>query len=107
MKNVPACSLADIKYRRFGLMPDDRFEFIKLEFDSYAAPLIKHRLWHQCQHVEEKKDGRLIIAVQLELSPDLESWIMRWMPHVKIKSPKTLRKSVRKKMEKGIAAMQS
>ena len=88
-------------------MPDDRFEFIKLEFDSYTAPLIKHRLWHQSQFIEEQPSGKLTLTMQFELSPDLESWIMRWMPHVRIRSPKTLQRSVMKKMEEGLALMAS
>ena len=105
MRVWPALDLSDIRHRQFGLMPGNGLEWVKVRFDPYAAPLIRHRKWHQSQSVVEKKNGGLELTMLVGISADLESWLLRWTPHLKVLQPKSLKERLKATMRKGLEAV--
>ena len=85
---MPAFDLKTFREGRFGLFPGEKIEKVVLQFDQDAAPHIIGRQWHPSQKIEEKDSGTVTLTMKVGITPELESWILGWMPMVKIIQPK-------------------
>lgn len=90
--------------KTFGLYRAEESCQVTLHFDKTIAPHIDGRIWHAGQEMEKPRDGSLVLRMGVGLTPELENWILSWMPHVRVVEPKQLRAAVRKRMEAGLKA---
>lgn len=75
-----------------------RYE-VKLEFDAFAANLIREKTWHPSQKLSELDDGRLQVEMTLSELWEVERWVLSWGSRVKVLEPSKLRKQVREHAE--------
>ena len=83
----------------FGVFVGDTKFKVRVEFDEWAAELIKEKEWHPAQEVKELGDGRIELRVELADLFEIERWILSWGSHAKVLAPAKLKKSVQKHAE--------
>ena len=69
---------------------------VRIEFDSFAARLIKERKWHSTQEILETTDGRIELRMKLNALEEVERWVLSWGSHAKVIGPPQLRARIRK-----------
>lgn len=80
----------------FGIFTgEDDFEVV-IEFDAWAAVLVRERKWHPSQQIQELANGTLRLALRLSNLPEIERWALSWGVHATVIRPDTLRASLRK-----------
>jgi len=80
----------------FGIYTgQDDFEVV-VDFDPWAAVLIRERQWHPTQQIQELANGALRLTLRLSNLPEIERWILSWGAHATVVRPETLRVSIRK-----------
>jgi predicted DNA-binding transcriptional regulator YafY len=65
---------------------------IALQFDSFAAQLVRERTWHGSQRIQELTSGELEIRFTLNSLDEILSWIRSWGEHCRVLKPKELLK---------------
>jgi predicted DNA-binding transcriptional regulator YafY len=63
---------------------------IALQFDSFAAQLVRERTWHSSQCIQELTGGELEIRFTLISLDEILPWIRSWGEHCRILKPKEL-----------------
>jgi predicted DNA-binding transcriptional regulator YafY len=63
---------------------------IALQFDSFAAQLVRERTWHSSQRIQELTNGELEIRFTLNSLDEILPWIRSWGEHCRILKPKEL-----------------
>ncbi len=69
-------------------------EVIKLKFAEEVARIIQETSWHPSQKLESKKDGSVIMTLNVVDSWDLRSWILGWGERVVVLQPASLREEI-------------
>lgn len=72
---------------------------IRIRFDKFAAQLVRERVWHNSQQIQELTSGQIEFRVTLSSLLEIEPWILSWGCHAKVRSPATLVRKVRKTIE--------
>ena len=62
----------------FGPFRGDTAETVRIFFDSYAANLIRERIWHRSQVIEEKSDGCLVLQLHVRDRYETLRWVLSW-----------------------------
>lgn len=65
-------------------------QHIELLFDAKAAPYVRARSWHATQEVELFDDGRLLLALDCDITPELVRWLSEWGPSLRVLAPASL-----------------
>ncbi len=63
---------------------------VKVQFLPKAVPYIKERVWHPTQSIEERKDGSIIFAAEVNNLTGIIPWIFSWGSNARILAPKEL-----------------
>lgn len=84
-----------------GVIDGDPVE-ITLEFDKHIVPYVLRKKWHATQRVTELENGRIEMRFTLNGLEGIRGWILRWLPHVSVKSPESLRKEVLSALKQAI-----
>ena len=50
-------------------------------------------------------DGNLVLKMGVGLTPELENWILGWVPHVKILEPDELKAAVGRRLREGLKVL--
>ena len=74
----------------FGLVAEDPL-LIRVRFHVAVAHLLRERLWHSSQEIEEQADGALILTLHVGGEKEILSWIYSFLPHVEVLEPASLR----------------
>lgn len=61
--------------------------FVELLFDPESAAQVEEARWHHTQEIERRKDGSLVLRVQVSGLEEIRFWILQWGPHVKVLKP--------------------
>ena len=61
---------------------------------AIAPPILQETSWHPSQKLELKKDGTVIMTLNVVDSWDLRSWILGWGERVLVLQPASLRKQI-------------
>lgn len=69
---------------------DNKTYEIALQFDSFAAQLVRERTWHNSQRIQELTDGELEIRFTLNSLDEIVTWIRSWGEHCRVLKPKEL-----------------
>jgi proteasome accessory factor B len=76
----------------FGVFKDDAagdYEVV-LEFDAWAADVLRGRKWHSTQQVAELPEGRIRMTFRLGNLEEIERWVLSWGGHATVLRPKRL-----------------
>ena len=67
----------------------DDYEVV-IEFDSWAADLIRSRRWHVSQEIIELPGRQLRLRLRLNSIEEAERWVLSWGQHATVVRPQTL-----------------
>ena len=75
-----------------------------IELSAAKAPLVRARVWHPAQELEELADGRVRLAFPCPSLAPVVSWILEWGPHAKAIEPPELVSEVVRELDAARAA---
>jgi len=87
-------SLDNLLKGSFGVFSSTGKYDVKIQFDSFAAQLIRERTWHHSQKLKDLPRGRLELSLTLTSLNEIDSWIQSWGKHALVKAPDALRKLI-------------
>jgi proteasome accessory factor B len=79
----------------FGVFKGEADFEVVIEFDRWAADLLRSRRWHPSQEVIEFPNGGLRMRFRLNNIEEIESWVLGWGPHAMVIRPQRLADRVR------------
>lgn len=88
----------------FGVFSAKGSHAVRLKFDAFAGQLVRERIWHPSQKIQELADGGLELTLQLSSLHEIEPWVLSWGEHVRVSGPAELRKHVVHRLNAAIAA---
>jgi len=68
---------------------------IRIRFDKFAAQLVRERVWHPSQQIQELTEGEIEFRITLSSFHEIEPWVLSWGNHVKVLGPAELVKRLR------------
>jgi len=68
---------------------------ICIRFDKFAAQLVRERVWHPSQQIQELTGGEVEFRVTLSSLHEIEPWVLSWGEHAKVIGPTDLVKRLR------------
>ena len=87
-------SLADRLMGSFGVFKGEGDYRVRIEFDPYAAQLVRERTWHSSQEIRNLPGGALELRLHLDSLEEVERWILSWGGHARVIAPAQLKKRV-------------
>ena len=63
---------------------------IVIEFDAWAADLLRGRRWHASQELTELGNGRMRLRLRLNNIEEAERWVLSWGSHATVTAPPAL-----------------
>jgi predicted DNA-binding transcriptional regulator YafY len=88
-------SVSKILRGSFGAHSGRKKHRIRLEFDPFAARLVAERTWHESQRIQSRRDGSIVLELELTGLEEIERWILSWGSHVRVLAPVALIEIVR------------
>lgn len=61
-----------------------------IEFDPWAADMLRNRLWHQSQQITEFPNGACRLTMRLTALEEIERWVLSWGTHANVLQPRIL-----------------
>ena len=80
----------------FSVMKGDTEEDVVIEFDAWAADLVRGRQWHSSQRLADLADGGSRLEMRLNSLEEIERWVLSWGIHANVVAPAALRERVRR-----------
>jgi predicted DNA-binding transcriptional regulator YafY len=71
---------------------------ITVRFYNFDARLVKERIWHKSQKIEELEDGSIIINLQVSGLEEIKRWILASGSNAEVISPDWLRQQLKKEL---------
>lgn len=84
----------------FGIFSGGIPKTVRIEFDRFAAQLIRERQWHPSQRIQERNGGRLELSLALGSFEEVQRWILSWGFHARVLEPSELIASVKEAISK-------
>lgn len=75
----------------FGVFQGDGRTTVRVRFQSFAAQLVRERMWHHSQKIKELRDGGLELQLRLGSLEEIERWILSWGDQAEVLEPAKLR----------------
>jgi hypothetical protein len=63
---------------------------VVIEFDAFAADLIRGRRWHETQKITDLPDGGTVFEMRLNSLKEVERWVLNWATHAFVQKPAAL-----------------
>jgi predicted DNA-binding transcriptional regulator YafY len=63
---------------------------IRIRFDKFAAQLVRERVWHPSQQIQELTGGEIEFRITLSSLHEIEPWVLSWGNHVRVLGPNEL-----------------
>lgn len=76
----------------FGLVAEDP-QAIRVRFAAEVAHLVRERVWHGSQRLEEQEGGSLILSLHAGGEKEILAWLYSFVPHVQVLEPSALRET--------------
>ena len=80
----------------FTVMKGDAEHEVEIEFDAWAADLVRGRQWHSSQTLTELPNGGSRLRMRLNGLEEIERWILSWGTHARVVGPALLRERISK-----------
>jgi predicted DNA-binding transcriptional regulator YafY len=77
----------------FGLIDEGPERELDLLFAAPIAHLVRERIWHPQQVLEERADGSLRLQFRAAGDTEILSWLNSLIPHVQVLGPESLRQN--------------
>lgn len=74
---------------------DQDFEVV-VDFDPWAADLIRGRKWHGSQRITELPNGAMRLSMRLSSLEEADRWILSWGTHATVVRPQALVERIRR-----------
>jgi predicted DNA-binding transcriptional regulator YafY len=87
-------SVAGLLGQSFGVFSTSGKHRVRLQFDSFAARLVGERTWHKSQRLRPRRDGGVVLELDLGSLEEIERWVLSWGSHVRVLGPAALAKRV-------------
>ena len=84
----------------FGVFSGSGKHTVRIQFDGFAARLVRERDWHPSQKIRELKNGEIELEMTLGALEEIERWILSWGEHAKVRGPKILADNVKKQIQR-------
>ncbi len=81
---------ADLLGASFGVVSDAPIE-VRVRFAAPVAHLIRERIWHPSQQLDEAEKGGVILSMTVSGRTELLAWLYSYLPHVEVLAPDDLR----------------
>jgi len=78
----------------FGVFNAKGSHLVRIQFDGFAAQLVRERPWHPSQKMQDTKDGGLELQLRLSSLEEVEPWVLSWGKHARVLAPESLRRRV-------------
>ena len=65
--------------------------------------LVRERIWHPSQKIQELADGGLELTLQLSSLLEIEPWVLSWGEHVRVLGPVELKRRVLTRLKAALA----
>ena len=91
----------------FGLIDEGEPRRLELFFDKEVAHLIRERIWHPEQQIEEHPDGSLLLRFSASGDKEILAWLYSFIPYVRVIGPESLREKFTSGMEEGLIFQQT
>jgi len=91
----------------FGIFTAKGSHTVRLNFDAFAGQLVRERIWHPSQKIQELADGGLELTLQLSSLHEIEPWVLSWGEHVKVLGPAELKKRILKRLKAALGEIQA
>ncbi|MFO7766742.1 MAG: WYL domain-containing protein [Pelovirga sp.] len=88
----------------FGLIAEGPLHELQVHFDRHIAHLIRERVWHPCQQIDEQPDGSLTLRFSASGDKEILAWLYSFVPHVRILRPESLRRQFVMGLQSALAA---
>lgn len=62
-------------------------ESIAIEFDADVARYVCERQWHKSQRVESRRDGSIVLRLDVSIDPPLRRWVLGFGSHARVLAP--------------------
>ena len=95
---LPENKWASLRENSFGIVYVGKVKKVKLEFLPKAVKHVKDRKWHFKPNILFKQNGNMVMEMDLYITTELISEIMRWMPNVIVHKPSELINKVKKRL---------
>lgn len=80
----------------FGVFTGGEKITVKVQFDQFAAGLVRERVWHRSQELKAVKGGRLLMTMQVTRLEEVQTWVLGWGEHARVIEPKSLADEIRR-----------
>jgi predicted DNA-binding transcriptional regulator YafY len=67
---------------------------VRIQFDAFAAQLVRERSWHPSQKMQDTNNDELELQLRLSSLEEIEPWILSWGKHVRVLAPEDLQKRI-------------
>jgi predicted DNA-binding transcriptional regulator YafY len=78
-------------------------EHIEIAFEPRIAPYIGERTWHPSQSIAERKDGSVVLSLEVSNDWALRSWILSFGPLARVLAPPTLAAQIKGEIDRAAA----
>jgi predicted DNA-binding transcriptional regulator YafY len=99
-------SLEDYLKGSLGVFSAKGNHRIRIRFDKFAAQLVRERLWHPSQTVQELTGGEVEFGITLSSLHEIQPWILTWGAHAEVLEPAILANRIKdtaRKILRGVA----
>jgi proteasome accessory factor B len=79
---------------------------IRVNFDKFAAQLVRERVWHPSQSIQELTGGEIELRLTLSSLHEIEPWILSWGAHAQVLAPGELVKRLRETAQRQLTHYQ-
>lgn len=87
----------------FGSVVDGEPVEVVLRFDPEIRPYVLRKKWHHSQQVKIMEDESLELRFNVNGLEGIKQWVLLWLPHVEVVSPKELRESISHDLKAALA----
>jgi predicted DNA-binding transcriptional regulator YafY len=91
----------------FGVFTSTGTHAVRLKFDAFAGQLVRERIWHPSQKIQELADGGLELTLQLSSLHEIEPWVLSWGEHVRVSGPAEFKKRVTARLKAALGKVQT
>jgi predicted DNA-binding transcriptional regulator YafY len=89
----------------FGVFTAKGSHTVRLKFDAFAGQLVRERVWHPSQKIQETSDGGLELTLQLSSLHEIEPWVLSWGEHVRVLGPAEFKKRISARFKASLGQM--
>lgn len=88
---------------QFGIVWKDKFQKVRIQFSPEVAPYIRERQWNPTQHLQERRDGGVVLEFTTNHVNEVKDWVLSWGGGAKALAPEMLVEKVKQGLKQASA----